>query len=178
MSDVPVIHADMGDGKTRPFYLGADELRQIKRECGRGFFTLYINFERDAEPDEVQAVLRLALIGGGEAPKDALELVQYYAAPPRPMKDAYLLAYRALHAAWAGAEQSDKGGQRRSREEIDSFFTTVEAALVKGGLDTSVLRGKSFAEVQELFAAMNKDGEQPAAPDAATFEAIKKATKK
>ena len=60
--ETPVIHADIGDGKRRRFYLGADELRQIKRECGRGFYTLYVNFERDAEPDEVQAVLRLALM--------------------------------------------------------------------------------------------------------------------
>lgn len=46
--EMPVIHADIGDGKRRRFYLGADELRQIKRECGRGFYTLYVNFERDA----------------------------------------------------------------------------------------------------------------------------------
>lgn len=172
-----MVQADLGDGKTRRFYLGADELRQIKRECGRGFFSLYINFERDAEPDEVQAVLRLALIGGGETPKDALELAQYYAAPPRPMKDAYLLAYRALNAAWAGADQSGKGGKPVSREDMDSFFTIVEAALLKAGADTSVLRGKSFAEIQEMFAAMQTDDSTPAAPDAEAFNAIKQASK-
>lgn len=178
MSDVPVIHADLGDGKTRRFYLGADELRQIKRETGRGFYTLYSNFDRDAEPDEVQAVLRLALIGGGEDPKAAFDMVEYYAAPPRPMKAAYVLAYKVLNAAWAGADQSEKGGKRLTREEIDGFFTEVEAALTKAGLDTSVLRGKSFAEVQELFAAMNRGAEQPPAPDAETFKAIKQTAKK
>ena len=176
--ETPVIHADIGDGKRRRFYLGADELRQIKRECGRGFYTLYVNFERDAEPDEVQAVLRLALIGGGEAPKDALELVEYYAAPPRPMKDAYLLAFRALNAAWAGADQSGKGGEKVSASDIDDFFNIVEAALVKAGSDASVLRGKSFAEIQELFAQMRGDKDAPPAPDADTFNAIKKASKK
>lgn len=178
MSETPVIHADIGDGKTRRLYLSADELRQIKRETGRGFYTLYINFDRDAEPDEVAAVLRLALIGGGEDPKEAFALVQYYAFPPRPLKDAYMLAFRALDAAWAGADKSRKGGKRLSQEEIDAFFTDVEAALLKAGLDTSVLRGKSFAEVQDLFAAMNKGAEQPPAPDAETFEAIKKTAKK
>ena len=60
MSDSPVIHVDLGDGKRRRLFLGADELRQIKKEIGRGFYSFYISFDRDAEPDEVAAVLRLA----------------------------------------------------------------------------------------------------------------------
>ena len=178
MSETPVIHANIGDGKRRRLFLGADELRQIKRECGRGFFTLYINFERDAEPDEVAAILRLALIGGGEDPKEAMDVVQYYATPPRPMKDAYMLAFKALNAAWAGADQSGKGGKQLSAKEMDAFFIEVEAALLKGGLDVSALKGKSFAEIQDLFAALNKDAEKPAAPDAETFNAIKKSAQR
>ena len=104
--------------------------------------------------------------------------MEYYAAPPRPMKDAYLLAFRVLNAAWAGADQSGKGGEKVSASDIDDFFNIVEAALVKAGSDTSVLRGKSFAEIQELFAQMRGDKDAPSAPDADTFNAIKKASKK
>lgn len=177
MTSTPVFHGDIGDGKRRRFFLGADELRQIKRETGRGFFSLYISFEKDAEPDEVAAVLRLGLIGGGESPKDAAELVSYYAVPPRPMKDAYILAMDVLHAAWNGADHKQSNGRTLTPSEMDNFFIEVEAALLKGDKDLSVLKGKSFAEVQAIFAAMADDG-QADAPDADTFNAIKAASKK
>lgn len=176
MVSSPVIYADLGDGTRRRFFLGADELRQIKKETGRGFFTLYISFDKDAEPDEVAAVLRLALIGGGESPQEALKVVSYYCTPPRPMKAAYVLAYECLHAAWAGTDENAKGGKKLTPEEIDRFFIEVEAGLIKGGKDLSVLKGKSFADIQAVFAAMNGDDEAPA-PDAATFNAIKAAHK-
>lgn len=169
MSDSPVIHADIGDGKLRRFFLGADELKLIKRECGRGYYSLYTKFAADAEPHEVEAVIRLALIGGGEAPKDATELAQYYCRPPRPLKDVYLIAYQALNAAWHGTTPTGSG-KKLSVEEMDRYFTDLEAAFAKNGLDTSVLRGKSFAEIQDLLDAMRGGGE---APDAETFNAIK-----
>lgn len=174
----PVIHADIGDGKQRRFFLGADELRQIKAETGRGFYSLYSNFHLDALPGEVAAVLRLGMIGGGEDPRQAADIVNYYAAPPRPLRHAYTLAFDCLNAAWVGAEEHSKGGKPMSAAEMDNFFTTVEAALLKSGFDLSILRGKSFAEIQAVFAAMNKDDEAAPAPDAETFTAIKQAAKK
>ena len=75
-------------------------------------------------------------------------------------------------------DQSGKGGEKVSASDIDDFFSIVEAALVKAGSDTSVLRGKSFAEIQELFAQMRGDKDAPPAPDADTFNAIKNASKK
>ncbi|WP_183154037.1 gene transfer agent family protein [Paracoccus siganidrum] len=176
--DIAVIHADLGDGKRRRLFLGADELRQIKRECGRGFYTIYVNFDKDAEPDEVSAILRLALIGGGMTPQDALDLVQYYASPPRPLQHAYLIAFEALSAAWRGSDKSASGGKRMTAQEMDDFFTEAEAALIKNGSDLSVLRGRSFAEIQDVFAALSKDADKPSAPDAETFNAIKAAGKK
>jgi hypothetical protein len=178
MSDSPVIYSDLGDGKRRRFFLGADELRQIKTETGRGFFSLYMNFDKDAEPDEVAAVLRLALIGGGETPKDALQAVNYYARPPRPMKDAYTLAFECLNAAWAGTESKEGAGTRLSVAEMDGFFVEVEAALLKADKDLSVLRGKSFAEIQAVFAALNSEDTADAVPDADTFNAIKELSAK
>lgn len=177
MSDSPVIHVDLGDGKRRRLFLGADELRQIKKEIGRGFYSFYISFDRDAEPDEVAAVLRLALIGGGETPKDALDLVNYYVTPPRPLKDAYLACFQALNAAWVGADGKKNTGTTVTAAEMDDLFVQIEAGLLKSGKDLSVLKGKSFAEIQAVFAAMKDEAESPA-PDADTFNAIKAASKK
>lgn len=175
MSDSPVIHADIGDGKRRRFFLGSDELAQIKREAGRGFYTIYTQFTQNAEPHEVKAILRLALIGGGETPKDAGEVVDYYCAPPRPLRDCYMIAFECLSAVWNGYE-SKKGGQSATVAEMDSYFTDLEAAFAKGGLDVTALRGKSFAEIQDLLAAMRGEADA-AAPDADTFNAIKAASK-
>lgn len=175
MPDTPVIHADIGDGQRRRFFLGADELRQIKRECGRGWYSLFTNFDKDAEPDEVAQVLRLALIGGGEAPKEAQSIASYYAAPPRPLRDAYFLAYRCLNACWAGA-RAEGDDNRLSPAEIDDFFVTIEAALLRGDKDTSVLRGKSFAEIQELLGKLNADTDEAPAPGADVLHAIRQAS--
>ena len=177
-SNSPAILANIGDGKQRRFFLGGDELRQIERDAGRGFFSLYINFHQDAHPREVAAVLRLALIGGGEDPRQADEVVSYYATPPRPLQHAYSLAFDCLNAAWVGSEKHAQSAKAATAAEMDGFFVTVEAALLKAGLDTGVLKGKSFAEIQALFAAMSKDDDKPAAPDADAFEAIKQSIKK
>lgn len=180
MSDSPIIHADIGDGKQRRMFLGADELRVIKRETGRGFYTLYSRFSVDADPDEVATVVRLALIGGGLPPQEALELTDYYCRPPRPLKTAYVLAYEALSACWRGAEDLKSSGKSNplTDEEMDRYFTDLEAALVRGGSDVSAIKGKSFAEIQALMLALRKDADKPEAPDAETFAAIKAAAKK
>lgn len=180
MDQSPIIHADIGDGKQRRLFLGADELRVIKRETGRGFYTLYSRFSVDAEPDEVATVVRLALIGGGLAPQEALELTNYYCRPPRSIKAAYVLAYEALAACWNGAEDLKSSGKAKplTDAEMDSYFTDLEAALVRGGSDVSAIKGKSFAEIQALMLALNKDAESPSAPDADTFAAIKATAKK
>ena len=180
MASSPVIMGDIGDGKQRRLFLGADELRLIKRETGRGFYTLYSRFAVDAEPDEVATVLRLALIGGGMSPQEALELTDYYCRPPRTLEPAYLLAYEALSACWKGADDLKSSGKSKSftNEEMDSYFTDLEAALLRGGMDVSAIRGKSFAEIQALMMALSKDADKPEAPDAGTFAAIKDAAKK
>ncbi|MCV2448456.1 gene transfer agent family protein [Paracoccus sp. DMF] len=177
MSNSPILHADLGDGKQRRFFLGYDELLIVEREAGRGFYSLFLNFDKDVEPKEVRAILRLALIGGGADPSEAADLVGYYAAPPRPLKAAYLIAYDCLSAAWNGSERKT-GAQPLTNDEMDRYFADLEAAFVKGGGDTSVLRGKSFAEIQALLAALRGDKDAAAAPDADTFNAIKASAKK
>ena len=177
MNDSPVIHADIGDGKQRRFFLGADELKQIKRECGRSWFALYQEFGRNADQIEVQAVLRLALIGGGMPGSEASELVQYYCFPPRPLQDAYLLAYDCLSDAWKGVKTTGKG-RSLSVEEMDAFFDDLEADLIRKGHSPEIIKGKSFAEIQGMLARLSEGGESPAAPDEDMFAAMKKAAGK
>lgn len=143
----------------------------------RGFYSFYISFDKDAEPDEVAAVIRLALIGGGETPQAALDLVNYYVTPPRPLKAAYLVCFECLNAAWLGIDPKKNAGRTLTPAEMDNLFVELEAGMIKGGKDLSLLRGKSFAEIQAVFSAM-KDETEASAPDADTFNAIKAASKK
>lgn len=177
MNDTPVIHADLGDGKRRRLFLGADELRLIKRETGRGFYSIYSTFFETAEPHEVEAIVRLALIGAGEDPPTAAELTGYYCTPPRSVEHAYLLAFQCLEGAWKGSEQKQVG-RRLSVEEMDEFFDMVEAEFLRKQMDPSVIRGKSFAEVVALLNELSGDPEKPEAPDAETFAAIKATARK
>lgn len=171
----PVFHSDIGDGKLRRFFLGFSELQQIKRETGKGFYTLYQTFAQTAEPAEVQRVIRLAMIGAGEDPKVAEDVSMYYCSPPRPLKTAYLLAYECLDRAWAGTP----GGTTSTVDpittsELDGMFDEIEANMLRNGIDPMFMRTKSLAEIQALFRVLSKKapGEVPA-PDKEMFEAIK-----
>lgn len=176
MSDIPVITADIGDGKRRRLFLGADELNQVKREAGRGYYTLYTQFFANAEPHEARALVRLALIGGGCVPQEATELADYYGNPPRPLRQFYTLAFDCLAAVWNGLEASG-GGTKLAPSEMDAYFVELQASLLKAGMDPSVIKGRSFAEVQDLLRAISPKPDAPA-PDAETFEAVKRAAKK
>ena len=76
-----------------------------------------------------------------------------------------------------GADHSGKS-KPLTDEEMNNYFTDLEAALVRGGSDVSAIKGKSFAEIQTLMLALSKEADGPAAPDADTFAAIKAAAKK
>lgn len=176
----PIVFADIGDGVKRAFLLRSDELREIKRATGRGFYTLYSNFAANAEPDEVAHVLRLGLIGGGMSPIEALQLTEYYARPPRPLKNIYVLAYEVLNACWAGVEPSKPSEEpvvAPTDKEIDEFFDRIEAGIAAAGGDTSVVRGKTYAEVRrlcDLADKENREREGAPAPSQEAFDAIKR----
>lgn len=177
MTDLPVIHADIGDGKRRRFFLGADELRMMKREAGRGYYSIYSTFHEGTEPHEVEAIIRLALIGGGETAAEAGEITGYYCTPPRSLERAYSLAFDCLNAAWKGSKPASSG-RVMTTEEMDSFFDDLEADLIRKGHSPEIIKGKSFAEIQDLLNRLRKDGDKPDAPDADIFNAIKKSGKK
>lgn len=172
----PVIEADIGDGETRRLFLGVEELSRIKQECGRGFYSLYSQFHIDADPKEVRAVIRLALIGGGMEPTEANDLVSYYCRPPRPLKNAYLVAWEALDGCWNGVEP-DKSSEKMTAEQMDAMFTEFKANIARGGLSVD-LSGMSMADFIDLAKAMSADKDKPDAPDTEIFTAIKNSAKK
>lgn len=177
MDKSPVIEADIGDGGARRLFLGRDELRLIEQECGAGFYSLYLSFSQgNVSLEQVGRVLRLALIGGGMDPKEAMGLVQYYAAPPRPLKTAYLIAHQVMEACWSGYPATKKEGPPPDPAGIDTLLRTVEANIARAGYSMD-LSGLSLAEVAKLHNLVF-GSEKPPAPDAETFHAIKQASRK
>ncbi|WP_245739512.1 gene transfer agent family protein [Paracoccus homiensis] len=157
---------DIGEGRERRLFLGVDELRQIKKETGRGFFALFSQFHLNAEPDEVQAVIRLALIGGGMSPSEAEDIATYYATPPRPMRKAYEAAHKVLSAIWNGIDPQDgaKDGERVSDDQMDRLIDRILGSALKNGASIDT-RNLSIADLLSLVRAANDDpDDKPAAP--------------
>lgn len=184
MSDAsPILRRDLGDGQQRRLFLSIDELRQIRRETGRGFYSLYTKFadaEQGADIHEVEAILRLALIGGGCDPREASQLVAYYCSPPRPMRKVYIMAHEVLGAAWNGSEGGDSRDPGGPMQEaaIDGMFDEMEANMLRAGLDPAFMRNRSIAEIQQVMnILMRRKGSAPA-PDQETFNAIKRGFKR
>lgn len=163
MTNKPVIRMDIGEGRERRLFLGVDELRQIKKETGRGFFTLFANFHLDAEPDEVQAILRLALVGGGMTPSEADDVATYYATPPRPMRKAYEAAHKVLSAIWNGIEPDKQSGDRIPESQLDSLIDRILGSALKAGAQIDT-RNLSLADLLALVKAANDDPRKPDAP--------------
>ena len=177
MSDSPVIHADLGDGQQRRFFLGYDEIRLIEQECGAGFYTLFQAIASGSvRHQQVERVIRLALIGGGADPAEAAVLAQYYVSPPRPLKTPYLIAGRVLDAVWLGGTKEAKAAGEKIKltdTEADGLVRVVEANLIRAGYSAE-LSGLSVAQVIALHDEVFKprDG-KVRAPDADTTNAIK-----
>lgn len=163
MTPKPVIHLDIGEGRERRLFLGVDELRQIKKETGRGFFTLFSNFHLNAEPDEVHAILRLALIGGGMSPSEASDIASYYATPPRPMRTAYEAAHSVLSAIWNGIEADKQTGERIPDSQMDDLINKILGSALKAGTSIDT-RSMSLADLLSLVRAANDDPSKPDAP--------------
>lgn len=180
MSKSPIIEADIGDGEQRRLFLGRDEIRLIEQETGLGVWSLYLAFSNgQVTHQQVERIVRLALIGGGLGPKEALALSQYYCAPPRPLKSAYILAHSVVESCWNGVDEKKekKAGKKLTAAEIDGALRIIEANFAKNNIAVD-LKGLSLAEAIKLHDRVFGEGDKPEAPDEDTFNAIKKAHKK
>jgi hypothetical protein len=93
--------AYFGDGE-RPFCLTPDLIPELERSCGHGVGAVCRRItEREFSHREMIEVIRLALIGGGEHPQRAAELIDTYA-KPRPIEETHLLALAIVSALWFG----------------------------------------------------------------------------
>lgn len=163
MTESAVLKYDLGDGVERRLFLGIPELRQIKKETGRGFFTLWTHMAVDVEPDEIRAVIRLALIGGGESPQEAAKIVDYYCAPPRPLKDAYLAAGAVMDAIWNGVPKDKSSGPKASEDEINDLIENTVADMAKAGMSVD-MNDMSLADFLSFRKKLTEDKSKPAAP--------------
>ena len=100
--------AFFGDGE-RTFCLTVDLIPELERQAGCGIGALCRRImEREFAHGDMLHVIRLALIGGGETPQRAAELVATYAAP-RPVHECHLLALGIVSALWFGTEATANG---------------------------------------------------------------------
>lgn len=132
MSSFPEIR--FGDGDYI-FALKLPQILELQRVCGAGIFTIYgrvvegwytradgfefgLPHEANAHVLDVYETIRLGLIGGGAGlvngetvavgPNRARELVETYAHPPVPLKEAWNVAVKVLVATIEGYDDQKK----------------------------------------------------------------------
>ncbi|MCD2185231.1 gene transfer agent family protein [Rhizobium sp. GN54] len=106
MSDAPKHTAFFGDAD-RAFALPAEMIAELERKTGRGIGGLSRDLIRgEFRHVEVLETIRLALIGGGEAPEAAAALIAAYAANA-PVMTTYPLAVAILETVYFGKATTD-----------------------------------------------------------------------
>jgi hypothetical protein len=101
------VHTQFFGDKERPFALTAELILELERITGAGIGGLCRRlFAGEFKHVEIVETIRLALIGGGEAPERAAELVATYA-KNRPLAETYPLAVAILEALWFGKAKED-----------------------------------------------------------------------
>ncbi len=102
MNKAPAYRVFFGDAE-REFRLTPELILELERKTGVGIGGLCRRlFAGDFRYSEIMEVIRLALIGGGEQPKRASELVDAYAAS-RPFMETFPIAVSVLEVAFFGA---------------------------------------------------------------------------
>lgn len=86
------------------FRLTLPTLTELERCTGLGIAAICTRiFNREFAHADLTETVRLALIGGGTAPKRAAELVAAYATD-RPLSEIYPLAFAIAEATWFGED--------------------------------------------------------------------------
>ncbi|PSM16126.1 gene transfer agent family protein [Nitratireductor sp. StC3] len=106
MNEAPAFRTFFGDAE-RDFRLPAELVLELERVTGAGIAGLYRRFASlDFRHAELLAVIRLGLIGGGETPQTAADLVAAYVTP-RPIMEVLPFALGTLEMRLFGKVQSD-----------------------------------------------------------------------
>ncbi|WJR76004.1 gene transfer agent family protein [Bradyrhizobium sp. NP1] len=84
---------------------------ELEQKCGAGIGTICARvFAKHFAQSDITETIRLALIGGGMAPKRAAELVALYATD-RPLSESYPLVAKILERRWFGNPHETTNGQ-------------------------------------------------------------------
>ena len=103
------LQAFFGDAEYQ-FKLTPALIVELETKCGVGIGALCSRiFARQFAQADITETIRLALIGGGTAPKRAAELVAKYAAD-RPLSETYSLAAKTLERLWFGNPHETTNG--------------------------------------------------------------------
>jgi hypothetical protein len=101
MSNDMTHRAFFGDAD-RDFKLTPLMIVELERKTGAGIGGLCRRlFDREFSYSDITEIIRLALIGGGTAPKEADALVKAYVAE-RPLGETFPLAVSILETLWFG----------------------------------------------------------------------------
>jgi hypothetical protein len=103
------VQAFFGDAEYQ-FKLTPVLIIELEGKCGVGIGALCSRvFARQFAQTDITETIRLALIGGGTAPKRALDLVTTYAAD-RPLSETYPIAVKTLERLWFGHPHEKTNG--------------------------------------------------------------------
>src|SRR4051812_24687773 len=94
-------NAYFGDGE-HTFRLASAQIRELETKCGSGIGAIANRlFARNFAQADINETIRLALIGGGMAPRRAHELIVAYV-EGRPLIETYELAVKILQRTLFG----------------------------------------------------------------------------
>jgi hypothetical protein len=103
------LKAFFGDAEYQ-FKLTSALIIELEAKCGVGIGALCSRvFVRQFAQNDITETIRLALIGGGTAPKRAAELIATYAAD-RPLSETYPIAAKTLERLWFGHPHEKTNG--------------------------------------------------------------------
>ncbi|MDF1598253.1 gene transfer agent family protein [Mesorhizobium sp. YIM 152430] len=103
--------AFFGDGE-RTFALPFPLIEELQRKTGVGIGALFQRMRSlHFSIADISETIRLALIGGGNDPKEAAALVATYV-QTRPLADSIPLAFAILETVWLGSPTTSQDDQR------------------------------------------------------------------
>lgn len=109
MSDT-TFHGFFGD-RERDFRITATLIPELERQTGAGIGSLCRRlFAGDFSHADLQHTIRLGLIGAGETPERAAELIAAYVID-RPLSETYPLAVSILERLWFGAAKPEEASE-------------------------------------------------------------------
>lgn len=134
------VTAPFGDGEYT-FRLTVPCLIELEQKCDAPFTVVLHRLNSGAyKIEDIRQTVRLALIGGGTAPADALRLVKRYVDETPPLEDSLKVARLALMGVLFGFEAAPPGNQQAAPEVTPSPSTPPPSTATPPSSQGSRLR--------------------------------------